>query len=197
MKTFAFALLTLALALPAQAENWIQNGDFTDGITHWHGDARSPADFAGSDPFAKPDPFTSKGMIIPLKKIRWVKVQQDFKGKLSSGVLSITYMLSQDVSFSDKQEDYTNIPEHIDFSGWKQFNMAPGEWMAMITDFGTVMGQYYKLKPEIRPGPAIPQTYRLKISGLTPLENKTITLAFPPGKGIVVLLNVSLNDDAK
>ena len=31
--------------------------------------------------------------------------------------------------------------------------------------------------------------------GLTPLEDKTITLAFPPGKGTLVVLSVSLTDN--
>jgi hypothetical protein len=34
--------------------------------------------------------------------------------------------------------------------------------------------------------------FKAKVSGLTPLEDKTITLAIPPGTGTLVILNVSL-----
>jgi len=195
MKTLLLALLVLACTLPLQADNWIQNGDFVDGITHWHGDGRSPADYAGDNPMVKPDPFTSKGLIIPLRHFDWTKVAQDFKGKIASGILTITYMVSPDLAFSTKADDYVNMPEKIHYNGWKPFNTSPGDWIIFVADFGSVpaRGSYYMLKPKL--GSSDPQTYRAKISGLTPLEDKTFTLAFPPGTGTVVILNVSLTDN--
>ena len=85
MKTFTLVALVFALALPLRADNWLENGDFTDGISHWHGGGRSPADFASDNPLQASDPFTSKGLIIPLKHLDWTKVAQDFKGKSASG----------------------------------------------------------------------------------------------------------------
>jgi hypothetical protein len=194
MKTLAFAMLVLACALPLQADNLLQNGDFTAGITHWHGDGRAPADYVGDNPLAKPDPFTSKGLIIPLRHLDWTKVAQDFKGKIASGILTITYMVSPDLTFSDKPDDYVNMPDKIHYDGWKPFNTLPGDWIVFVADFGgTPHGSYYMLKPTL--GSSGPQIYRAKISGLTPLEDKTFTLAFPPGTGTVVILNVSLTND--
>ena len=192
MKPLAFALLVLACALPLRADNWLENGDFADGITHWHGDARSPADFASDNPMAAPDPFTSKGLIIPLKHVSWAKVAQDFKGRIASGILTVTYMVSPDLTFSDKPDDYANIPEKLGW-GWQAFNTPPGEWLIFIDDLNTTSGRYRLLKPKL--GSSEPQTYRTKVSGLTPLEDKTITLAFPPGSGTVVILSVSLTDN--
>jgi len=192
MKTLAFALLVLAYTLPLQADNWLQNGDFVDSTNHWHGDVKSPADFAPSNPFDKPDPFTSKGLIIPLKHVAWAKVAQDFKGKIASGVLTITYMVSPDLTFSDKPDDYSNIPAKLGW-GWQSFNTPPGEWLVFIDDFETSRGAYYMVKPKV--GSGDPQTYRARVNGLTPLEDKTITLAFPPGAGNVVILNISLTDN--
>lgn len=192
MKKLGFALLVLVCAFPLRADNWIQNGDFVDGITHWHGDGRAPADFAADNPMAKPDPFTSKGLIIPLKHVRWTKVAQDFKGKIASGVLSITYMVSSDLAFSDKPEDYVNMPDHINYDGWSAFNTPPGQWVIFISDFGSARGTYCEIKPKL--GSSDSQTYQTRINGLTPLENKTITLAFPPGTGTIVILDVSLTD---
>jgi hypothetical protein len=192
MKNLAFALLVLTCALPLRAEDWLQNGDFSDGINHWHGDARSPADFAADNPFAKPDPLTRKGLIVPLKHVAWSKVAQDFKGKISSGILTITYMVAPDLVFSDKSDDYTNIPDKLGW-GWQSFDTPPGEWIVFIDDFNTTRGTYYTIKPKL--GSSDPQKYQARVTGLTPLEDKTITLAFPPGSGNFIVLSVSITDN--
>ena len=193
MRPLLFALLVLACTVPLRADNWLQNGDFSDGTDHWYGDGKSPADLASDDPLAKPDPFTSKGLIIPLKHLDWTKVAQDFKGKIASGILSITYMVSPDLAFSDKPDDYVNMPGHIGYDAWQAFNTPPGQWVIFISDFGTSRGTYYLLKPRL--GSSDPQTYRARVGGLTPLEDKTIALAFPPGTGTLVILNISLTDN--
>jgi hypothetical protein len=192
MKALAMTLLAFALALPLHADNLLQNGDFTDGITHWHGDGRSPADFASDNPLASSDPFTSKGLIIPLKHLDWTKVAQDFKGKSASGVMTITYMVSPDLAFSTKPDDYVNMPDHIGYDAWQAFNTPPGQWIVFLSDFGSAHGTYYEIKPKL--GSSDVQTYREPVRGLTPFEDKTITLAFPPGSGTLVILSVSLED---
>jgi len=193
MNALLFTLLVLACALPLRADNWLQNGDFTDGINHWRGNGRSPADLAPDNPLDKPDPFTSKGLIIPLKDLDWTKVAQDFKGKIASGVLTFTYMVSADRAFSTKAEDYLNMPGHISYDGWRPFNTPAGEWVIFISDFGSARGTYYTIRPKL--GSTDPQTCKMAVHGLTPLEDKTITLAFPPGTGTMVMLNISLTDD--
>ncbi len=195
MKTLLFAMLVLACTLPLQADNWIVNGDFTDGITHWHGDGRSPADLASGNAMATPDPFTSKGLIIPLKHMSWTKVAQDFKGKIASGVMTITYMVSPDLAFSDKAQDYQNMPDHIGYDAWAAFNTPPGQWIVFISDFGSAHGTYYEIKPKL--GSSNPQTFQARVKGLTPLEEKTITLAFPPGTGTIVILGVTMTDSSQ
>ena len=192
MKLIAFMLLAVAVILPARADgdNWIQNGDFADGLSHWYGGGRSPADFASDNPLQQSDPFTSKGLIIPLKSQMWTKVAQDFKGKVASGVLTVTYKVSSDFAFSTKPEDYVNMPDKIGYDGWKAFNTPPGTWVVFLSDFGTSRGEYYELKPRL--GSIEPQTYRALIKGMTPYANKTITLAFPPGTGVLVVLSVSM-----
>jgi len=193
MKTLSCLLPLLLLLLPVRGDdagNLIQNGDFADGIDHWYGQARSPADFANDNPLQASDPFTSKGMIIPLRAESWVKVAQDFKGKSTNMVLNITYMVSKDFAFSTKPEDYQNMPGKIGYSYWNEFNTPLGTWVAFLSDFGTSMGTYFKLTPKA--GSTDPQPLHLQVNGLQPFSSKTLTLAFPPGKGMVVILNVSL-----
>jgi hypothetical protein len=193
MKVLLFGLLVLACAVPSRADNWLDNGDFTSGIDNWRGNGRSPSDFAADNPLDKPNPFTSKGLIIPLRDMDWDKVAQDFHGKGASGVLTITYMVSPDLAFSDKPDDYVNMPDQIHYDGWKPFDTPPGDWIVFIADFGSARGTYYEIKPKL--GSSDPQTYRARVEGLTPLEDKTITLAFPPGNGNLVILNISLTDN--
>jgi len=193
MKTFTLVALVFALALPLRADNWLENGDFTDGLSHWHGGGRSPADFASDNPLQASDPFTSKGLIIPLKHLDWTKVAQDFKGKSASGVMTITYMVSNDFAFSDKDDDYKNMPDHIGYDAWAAFNTLPGNWVVFLSDFGSSHGTYYEIKPKL--GSTGVQTFHARIIGLTPLADKTITLAFPPGTGMLVVLSVSLSDN--
>jgi len=192
MKTLLFSLLVLALAFPLRADNWLQNGDFVDGISHWHGDGRSPADYASDNPLQSSDPFTSKGLIIPLKHVAWAKVAQDFKGKIASGVLTVTFKVSPDLAFSDKFDDYTNIPEHLGW-GWQSFGTPPGDWLIFISAHGDTTGNYFTVKPKT--GFSDTQTYQVRLRALTPLEEQTITLAFPPGTGTVVILSISLTDN--
>ncbi len=192
MKKLILSLFVLVSLAQAQADNLIQNGDFSEGIDHWHGNGQAPADFKPADPFATPDPLTSKGMIIALKHKDWTKVAQDFKGKASTGILTITYAVSADLAFSTHADDYVNMPGHIDYNGWQAFNTHPGEWVVFLSDFGSAHGTYYMIKPKL--GSSEPQKMKMNIKAMTPLEDKTITLAFPPGSGLVVILSVELTD---
>ena len=193
MRTLILALLVFACIIPASAQNWLENGDFTDGITHWRGNGRSPADMSSDNPFDKPDPFLSKGLIVPLRHKDWDKIAQDFSGKGTHGVMTITYMVAPDLAFSSLQEDYENIPDQLHYDGWVPFNIRPGNFIVFLADFGTSHGTYWKIKPKM--GSAEPQTVRLQLSGLTPFSDKTITLGFPPGSGNLVILNIALTDN--
>jgi hypothetical protein len=185
--------VALALALPLRADddggNWIQNGDFVDGINHWYGGGRSPQDYANDNPLDANNPLVAKGLIVPLHPETWIKVAQDFKGKVSSGQMSITFTTSPDFSFSSKAEDYVNMPDKIGYDGWRAFNTPPGKWIVFLSDFGSSKGTYYEIPAKTGGGP---QIYRALIKNMTPWEDKTITLAFPPGTGMLVVLNVSM-----
>src|ERR1700678_2323006 len=150
MKKLSFVLLILTCTLPLRADNWLQNGDFTDGTTHWHGDLRSPADFASDNPLQASDPLTSKGMIIPLKGGLWTKVAQDCTVKSDSAVLTITFQVSPDLDFSQKPEDYVGVPAQLGW-GWKPFNGPPGAWMVDLTDADGTHGThgFVKMNPGV------------------------------------------------
>ena len=194
MKTLTLALCILALVLPVSTRgddaNLLQNSDFSDGLNHWYGGGRSPADYANDNPLAANDPLTSKGLIMPLHGESWTKVAQDFKGKAADGILTVTFKVSPDFAFSTKPEDYVDMPDKIGYDGWKSFNTPPGAWIVFISDFGSNHGTYYELTPKT--GSSEVQVIHARVKNMTPYEDKTITLAFPPGAGTLVVLNVSL-----
>jgi hypothetical protein len=191
MKWLAPVLLLALAFIPLRADDWLQNSDFSSGNDHWYGEAKWPTDFAPPDPFTKADPFTSEGMIIPLKSETWMKEFQDFKGKTSDAVLTVTYTLSPDFAFSQKQEDYENMPDKIGWDAWVAFNSPVNAWIIFVSELEQRRGSYYVIQPT---ADGKEQTFRARVSGMTPWSQKTIALAFPPGTGMIVLKKVSLTD---
>jgi hypothetical protein len=191
MKLLALACLALAAALPLRADEAIQNGDFADGITHWHGDARSPADFASDNPLQASDPLTAKGLIIPLKHTLWAKCEQDFTTKFATGVLRISYKVSPDFALSTKTDDYANPSGALGW-GWKEFATPPGAFLIFFTSGGGTKGHYYEFRP--KQGFAGVQTATVKVDQMAPGDEQTLTLALPPGLGTIIFLGVSVND---
>jgi hypothetical protein len=195
MKYLPAALLLLALILPLRADNQLQNGDFSDGISHWHGDARSPADYASDNPLNASDPFTSKGLIMPLKHSAWSKVEQDFKPTSPDGTLTVTYMVSNDIALSTRADDYANISESLGWGWVMKKQPAPGQWMLDVFsgDQDTTKGHFgsytYFACPTVH---TQPQTVKTQFKDLTPQTTYTVTIAFPPGTGTVVVLNASV-----
>jgi hypothetical protein len=185
------ALMVLACALPLQADEYLQNGDFSDGITHWRGNGRAPADFAGDNPLDKPDPLLSKGLIIPLKHTSWTMVAQDFKTKTNHGSFSITVRAAPGLTFSEKPEDYTNIPDKLGW-GWVSFDTPLKKFLVFISELNANTGAYNTIGPKL--DTSEPQTFHLSFPDLVPAESKSLTLAFPPGEGNFIILNVSMTD---
>ena len=190
MKILAVLFFSLMLT-NLRADNWLQNGDFADGADHWRGDGKTPADMAPSDPFAKPDPLLSKGLIIPLRDRQWTKISQNFRTKASELVFTVTFVFSPGLTFSDRNEDYVNIPKQIDNNLYLSFDLGKNQMMALFTDFGNgAKGVYYKFDPKL--GTNGVQTLRADVTQLSPLEDEVVTIAFPPGQGNVVIQSVTL-----
>ena len=191
MKILILAFVTFAV-LPAWADNWLQNGDFSSGRDHWRGDGRTPSEMAPENPLDKSDPLISKGLIIPLKAHRWTKITQDFRTKASELVLTMTFVFSPGLTFSTRDDEYKNIPHQIDNELYMSFDLKPHQWMVLFTDFGNgAKGAYYAI--DANTTSSQPQTEHMTVSDLSPLEDEVITIAFPPGTGNVVLQNVSLS----
>jgi hypothetical protein len=191
MKQLACIVMLVSCALVARADDWLTNYDFSSGNDHWYGDAKWPTDFAPPDPFTKADPFTAQGMIIQLRTSDWIKECQDFKGKTADAVLTIVYALSTDFAFSQKAEDYQNMPDKIGWDAWKPFDSPPGSFVIFLSELEERHGNCFFVQPGLGNKD---QTYRVRISGMTPWSQKTLALAFPPGAGMIDIKKVSLDD---
>ena len=191
-KRLSLAILLLAVSLPIRADDWLANGDFSSAGDKWYGTAKWPADFAPSDPFTKADPFTSAGMILPLKSAQWLKEFQDFKGKGTNATLKITYALSPGLTFSQKPEDYQNMPDKIGWDGWLAFDTPPGTWVIFISELEKRHGAYYLVQPKLND--TTDQTFVASVAGMTPFTDKTIAIGVPPGDGTMVIKKIELID---
>ena len=119
----------------------------------------------------------------------WTKIAQDFKVSSAGAVLTITYQLSPGLTFSTKPEDYVGVPAQLGW-GWKPFNGSAGSWMADVTAEDGIHGTHSFIKAVV--GTSSPQTFRAQFKGLAPGGGQTLTLAFPPGDGTVVVLSASV-----
>jgi hypothetical protein len=194
MRILFLGLMVVACGLSVRADEMLQNGDFADGDTHWHGDGKTPADFSEDNPLATADPLTAKGLIVPLNPDHWTKVTQDFHGdKNTHYLVTVTYKVSPDLTLSNKVEDYTNIPRHVRFETYetiRPFDMPPGQFFVTVSDLDGPKGYWEKFAPQL--GSADTQTYQDPGQPLTPDSRKMVTVAFPPGTGKVIILSISV-----
>jgi hypothetical protein len=131
-------------------------------------------------------------MIIPLKSSQWIKECQDFKGKSESGVLKITYVVSPDLKFSSRPEDYQNMPDKIGWDAWKAFDSPPNSWIVFISELESRHGEYFVIQPDL--SSTKEQTFTARVQGMTADSPKTMALAFPPGTGTIVIHKIELLD---
>jgi hypothetical protein len=192
MKFLLFCAALATAALPLRADDWLENEFFLHGKDHWYGQVQWPEDFAAADPFTTADPLTAKGMIATLKPSHWVSAFQDFKGKGGNAVLTITYVVAPNTSFSKKPEDYENVPDKIGWDAWPAYNTPIGSFVVFIGDPSNYFFNFYPVSPKM--DQKDPQTFTVNLSGLTPWSSKSLAISFPPGQGMVVVHKVTLVD---
>jgi hypothetical protein len=194
MKKWLFTVLLVTSVQLLHADDVLKNSDFTDGALNWHGDGKSPADLKPADDLDANAPnYGDKGLIIVLKPHSWTKIVQEFKTPSAGLSLNVSYKLAPGTVFSNKDDDYVNVPEKIEFNGWRPFNGKIGSFMIMLSDFAKERIFFTSIAPVAGSTDQPPVTG--SYDSLIPEDEKTLCLTFPPGTGAVILLHVSL--DAK
>lgn len=185
MKTILSTLFLVGFLLQLKADDALQNGDFSDQLTHWSGDIE---DMSQVDPGSN-----TKGMVIKLDPDEWKKAIQEFTPQGSNYTLTITYKVSDDFHLTDDKKAYRGVPAKLGFNLWKGFRIPDQDWMVMFWESQSGnAGVYFPVSlVEYTSGTA---TFQTNILNMTPKTDQSIMLAFPPGHGSVTILNVSMTD---
>jgi hypothetical protein len=194
MKKLVLILLIGCPFSSSRANDILANGDFSQGVAHWKGDAKSlSTDPDLMDPAARNDTTPSlAGILIPMQS-RWAKISQVFNTKETALDFTITYKTSSDVAFSDASafpvtktlQSLIGIP----FQNSSE-TIAPKSWLVILMDPASRTATYIPFQPTL--GSRDPQTATGSIPKLVAHEEKTFYIAFPPGQGTVTLLKVML-----
>ena len=187
MKTLALLILLAGTSIVLADENLLKNGDFSNGINHWEGDCHT-IDSTTFDPSVTPP---TSGIIIKLHGSGWAQVTQDFKGKIGEYTVSVVYSVSPDLKFSDRKEDYINIPGLLGFSRLKGFDAAPGQWALIINDLGAMHYNYWKITPKLDPSAVQKVNVRIQLDSDDTVD-KGFYLVFPPGEGFINLQSITM-----
>ena len=197
MKTLALAFLLVAVAFPLRADDWLVNGDFSDGLRGWHGEGHSADEDSNAEssenPLATPSASaapTPKGLILKLRS-EWVKESQDFTMKSPNARVKVTYVINPSTTFSTDQKDYTNIPDQIGWNAWRSFDTHPNSFLVFVSDAANPKGSSYEpVEPNMNSNQE--QTFEMPLEREVAGEDATIAVAFPPGTGSVTIHSITV-----
>ena len=174
--------------------NLVQNGDFSKGKYGWSGDGQPLADFLRYNPRFMSTNLPANGLVIELSSRNWTKLCQRINGdEKSNYVLKMKYTLFPGTTISTLPEDYKDLIGHTQISEWKGFNtlnLSPGEFFDTIKDVSDEKGFYEKYSPNL--SSTEEQTYEHDVPPLPPSVRKIVAVAFPPGKGFVLIKSITV-----
>lgn len=184
MKTLALLLFLAGGSAVLADTDALENGDFSDGISHWEGDVHT----AGS---STDDSNSTTGVVVSLRSGDWTKISQDFDGKSGDYILTITYTVTPGMTLSDRAEDYQNTTLKMGLPGLSPINTKPGAWCLAVVDTGISRFTYWEITPTLN-GTGV-QTIKTHVT-LKSDDNhrKGFFLGFPPGSGTINLQSITL-----
>jgi hypothetical protein len=177
-----------------QTDSLVQNGDFSRGKNGWSGDGDSIADYLRVNPQSFSTNLPANGLIIALRPHDWTILFQKIRGDNNPNyILTMKYVLSPGISLSTLPADYMDIIGHTHISEWEGFspiNLSPGQFFDTIKDTSDNKGFYEKYSPNL--SSSEDQTYEHHVPPLPPGSSKLVAVAFPPGKGYVLIKSISV-----
>jgi hypothetical protein len=212
MKSLAFLLFALALAVPLHAQEILKNSDFSDGATYWHGDAK-PAGTEDSTDLISDPASSAKGIVVELHSGGWTKVVQEIRGYKSNGrasqlMLTIVYQTSPDFKLSTHDSDYVHIGAELGFEG-ASLTVQQGQLIAFIDEVpqnrvsASSSGGYtnYTVYSDPISGASfLPSTEAkqhtftspISVPHANPDSYPSFCLGLPPGSGTITILKISV-----
>jgi len=186
----AAVLVLWILGWPPLRADVLVNSDFKDGRAHWGGDAE---DVASTD--FKTGDARDTAVTIKLKKDKWTMIYQGFTVRVPALYYTLVFKVSKDYQLAGKPDDDSSMAG--DFStvpGLMQLYDVPiSHWTLFYTgtdptEAGSIRTKH--LDPQSRPGKI--QMLSGKLINLAYGADAHLILAFPPGKGSVMLKRLEL-----
>lgn len=176
------------------SNNLVQNGDFSQGKNGWSGDGQPLADFLRYNPRFMSTNLPANGLVIELNARNWTKLSQRINGNEKSNyVLKMKYALFPGTTLSTLPADYMDLIGHTHISEWAGFNpinLSPGQFFDTIKDVSDNKGFYEQYAPNL--SSTEDQTYQHVVPPLPPSVRKIVAVAFPPGKGFVLIKSITV-----
>ncbi len=169
--------LLMGVSLPAEAQEYLVNGDFHNGAAAWNGD--TSVDSAGN------------GIAISLNPNQATRVYQTFTPATEFATCTLTCTPSADCEFTGAGV-VAKIARELD-SGPSLANPANRSTFknVAIVIVPSNGGVFSSVVQKIDPASPVSQTVRC-LTFATPQVESTFYIAFPPGKGSITLNEVSL-----
>jgi len=180
LSVLALLLVSSTMGAVASADEVLQNGDFSEGLTHWEGDCR---------PLSVATDSMARGAAVELLST-WAKMTQNFEAKRGRYVISVTFTMTPDTTFEGGMPQYRKIPKKLGFGDLTQFNLQRGEWCILVTNIAARRYDYCAIKPLKKD--SAPQTMTCEITLTRDDDEALFCLGFPPGHGVITLQNVSM-----
>lgn len=209
---FAALFLTWMTASFSGADEILQNGDFSDGTTFWHGNAKPAASATSTDLITGGG--GSAGVVVELHPTTWTEIKQEIKGlkrdmTAPNLALKITYQVSPEFSLSDRPEDYKGDDPQTGLGVTLGFETAHivgrlGQLLvfidaAPINREVATNGTLYFVQDTLSMGSFKPvagsaQTFTatLRLPHLTGGKDASFCVAIPPGHGTITFTQISL-----
>jgi hypothetical protein len=166
------------------ATSLVQNGDFSQGIAHWDGDA-------------KPAMAPNKGITIRLDPAAWTRVYQTFpSGNSTQFSINVNYKLSPSIYTSDDSANYADITQKINLAGFERYHsqtVKPHQFYGTLGNPSDTVISSEVYDPNFNTTDV--QNYQHTYPPIPASPQKIFCLAFPPGNGTVTLLGIAVTSN--
>jgi hypothetical protein len=166
------------------ATSLVQNGDFSQGIANWEGDAK---------PAVAPD----KGITIRLDPVAWTRVYQTFpSGSGTQFSIQVNYKLSPGMYTSDDPANCADITQKINLVGFEHYHsqtVKPHQFYGTLGNPSDTFISSEVYDPDF--STADVQNYQHTYPPIPASPQKIFCLAFPPGNGTVTLLGIAVTSN--
>jgi hypothetical protein len=183
LRLLALLFVLAGVVRADDAEPILANGDFSDGLAHWHGPLR--------DPDEQLDGSRGAGAMVKLQPDGWSIVVHDFNLPAAGDYkLVVTLELTAGAQTSTYIPDYLHIRDRVGFNTKSDPDGQAGAWVLAITDLQALENPYWT-PPSPKAG-AGPRTYTFALKGLDATHPQTLKLGFPIGSGTFHLISARI-----